>query len=75
MQIMSIDVEPAGETFVTGGLDRIVKVWLYDEGDCIASGAGHAGQINKIKVSPDRERIISVGSEGAIFIWSMPVLQ
>lgn len=58
--------------FVTAGLDRLVKMWLYDEGDCIAVGSGHSGAINKVKISSDNRRIASVGEEGAIFIWKVP---
>jgi len=69
---MSVDVDGSGETFVSGGLDKLVKVWRYDEGDLIATGVGHSGAIQKVKVSPDRRIIVSVGAEGAVFIWSYP---
>ena len=35
-------------------------------------GHGHAGEIIRLAVSPDRQRVVSVGSEGAIFIWKFP---
>jgi WD40 repeat protein len=56
----------------SGGADQLVKVWLYDEGDCIAVGAGHSGAVTKVKISPDRRTVVSVGAEGGIFIWRMP---
>ena len=56
----------------SGGCDNLVKVWLYDEGDCIATGAGHSGAVTKVKISPDRRILVSVGAEGAIMIWKMP---
>ena len=50
----------------------MVKVWNYDEGICLAVGEGHSGYINQIMISPDQKNIVSVGAEGAIFIWKMP---
>lgn len=35
-------------------------------------GIGHSGAITRIKFSPDQKHIVSVGSEGAIFIWDNP---
>ena len=73
-QITSIDIDAEGKGMVSGGLDRLVKVWLYDEGLCVASGAGHSGAISKVRIAPDRRTIVSVGAEGAIFIWRAPEL-
>lgn len=49
-----------------------MKIWNYDEGICYFEGEGHSGSINKVKISPDQRKIITVGSEGAIFFWDMP---
>jgi FOG: WD40 repeat len=46
-----------------------VKVWGYDEGRCFGVGKGHSGVVNKVKFTPDGDKIVSVGAEGAIFIW------
>lgn len=73
-QIMSVDIDADGKTLATGGADKLVKLWLYDEGDLVATGAGHSGTITKVKVSHDRRIIVSVGAEGAIFIWKCPAV-
>jgi cilia- and flagella-associated protein 52 len=61
-----------GEHFVSGGQDKLVKVWNYDEGISHYSGVGHSGNITKIGVAPNQEFIVTVGAEGAIFLWHMP---
>ncbi len=71
-QITSIDIERDGVYFASGGADRLVKVWLYDEGEPVAVGEGHSGAIQKVRISPDKRIVVSVGSEGAIFIWRFP---
>jgi len=47
-------------------------LWDYDEGVCKYIGVGHSGSITSAAIAPDQTFIVSAGSEGAIFIWSMP---
>merc|ERR1711939_678258 len=62
-----------GDFFVSGGADKLVKVWHYDEGMCRFIGVGHSGSINRLAISPDQGICVSVGAEGAICIWAMGV--
>ena len=57
---------------MTGGQDGLLKIWNYDEGVCYYEGEGHSGSITKIKIAPDQKTIISVGNEGAMFLWTTP---
>jgi WD40 repeat protein len=68
-QLNSLSISEDGERFVTGGGDKIVKVFAYDEGVLGARGVGHSGEIAQVVISPDQRTIVSIGSEGAIFIW------
>jgi WD40 repeat protein len=72
VQINSLDIQRNGQHIVTGGQDKFVKLWRYDEGDHVAIGTGHSGAITRVRISPDEKIIVSVGAEGAIFIWEMP---
>lgn len=69
--INSLDISPDSMQFASGGDDKIVKMWDYDEGEIIRTGKGHAGSIKKVKWSPDQKFVTSVGDEGAIFVWKM----
>jgi cilia- and flagella-associated protein 52 len=69
---MSVDIARDGVGFASGGLDKSVKYWLYDEGECVAVGFGHSGAVTKVRISPDRQTIVSVGTEGGIFVWRAP---
>jgi cilia- and flagella-associated protein 52 len=71
-EINALAISKEGEHFVSGGEDKKLKVWNYDEGICYHSGVGHSGSISKIEISPDQRFIVSVGTEGAIFIWHAP---
>ena len=68
-QVSALAIDPDGEALVSGGGDKMVKLWGYDEGNCYAMGAAHSGAVNRLAVTPDKSQIVSVGSEGAIMIW------
>jgi len=68
----SVDIAPDGRLFVTGGDDRLVKVWDFETGDIVAVGKGHCGNIKKAVFAPNQSIIVSVGEEGGIYIWKLP---
>jgi WD40 repeat protein len=71
--LTSIDIEPAeGEFFISAARDRLLKIWHYDDGIVAAIGRGHSGPIRCVKISPDMNQIVSVGSNGDIIFWEMP---
>lgn len=74
-EINALDISAAGDVVVTGGGDKDVKIWGYDEGHCYHVGKGHSGAITKVKFTPDGEKIVTVGAEGAIFIWQNVPIQ
>lgn len=67
-----LDMSKDGKYFVVGGKDKLVKVYLYEEGETVFLGVGHSTEITKIRISPDQKKIVSVGSDGSIFTWSTP---
>lgn len=67
-------IESNGEYFVSGSADKIVKLWHYDDGIVRSIGCGHNGLINSVAISPDNKSVVSVGSEGGIFIWILPII-
>lgn len=68
-ELNSLSTSSDSSFFATGGNDRILKVWDYDRGECIAVGIGHSCSITKVRVSPDQRHVVSVGDEGVVMIW------
>ncbi|XP_071968734.1 cilia- and flagella-associated protein 52 [Engystomops pustulosus] len=70
--INGMDISDSGSHFVTGGDDKLVKVWDYNEGEVTSVGIGHSGSISRIKICPLSKYIISVSTDGAILRWKYP---
>jgi len=71
-ELTTLSISKSGSHYVSGGEDRLVKLWDYDEGVCKYIGVGHSGAITSAKISPDQRNIVSAGAEGAILIWKVP---
>ena len=48
-EINALCITTEGEHCVSGGEDKLVKVWNYDEGICYYQGTGHSGAITKVR--------------------------
>lgn len=52
-EVNTLAITHEGEHFVSGGEDKILRLWGYDEGICYYNGNGHSGGITRIAISPD----------------------
>ncbi|XP_076451553.1 cilia- and flagella-associated protein 52-like [Babylonia areolata] len=70
--INTMDISADRTTFITGGEDRLLKLWDYNGGQVTHVGIGHSNQITTAAICPNQELIISGGQDGAIHIWKYP---
>ena len=56
-EINALAILAEGEHYVSGGEDKIVKVWDYDEGIQYFRGTGHSGAISKVSNRHERYQI------------------
>merc|ERR1712048_170485 len=70
-EVTTLSISKSGSHYVCGGEERLLKLWDYDEGVCKYIGVGHSGAITSAAITPDQTFVVSVGSEGAILIWSV----
>lgn len=68
-EVNALAVDRDGEAIISGGGDKLVKLWGYDEGHCYYIGVAHSGAVTQVAVTPDKSKVVSVGAEGGIFIW------
>lgn len=71
-EVNTLSMSKSGSHFVSGGEERLLKLWNYDEGVCSHIGVGHSRGIKCAAIAPDQSFIVSVGAEGAILIWTTP---
>merc|ERR550514_2714216 len=71
-ELTTLSISKSGSNYVSGGEERLLKLWDYDEGVCKYIGIGHSGSITSAAISPDQSFIVSSGTEGAILIWTVP---
>jgi WD40 repeat protein len=50
-EINALAITKEGEHFVSGGEDKMIKLWSYDEGISYYVGHGHSGSITRVKLS------------------------
>lgn len=70
--INTMDISADSSTFITGGEDRLLKLWKYNEGQVTHVGIGHSNQITTACICPCQNMIISGGEDGAIHLWKYP---
>jgi WD40 repeat protein len=71
-ELTTLDISGSGSHYVSGGEDRLVKLWDYEEGVCKFVGVGHSGPITCCALAPNQSFVVSVGQDAAIFIWAVP---
>lgn len=72
--IRSFAVQPEGKWIVTGGSDRTLRQWAWENGrpsdSPVHQAAAHEGWVEGIAVSPKGETIVSVGADRVVKVWS-----
>lgn len=68
-EVNTLAIDRDGESIISGGGDKLVKLWGYDEGHCYYVGIAHSGAVSAVGATPDKSKIVSVGTEGGIFVW------
>ncbi|XP_031730469.1 cilia- and flagella-associated protein 52 [Anarrhichthys ocellatus] len=70
--INGVHVSQDGGYFVTGGDDKLVKVWDYMKGVVTHVGVAHSSSITSIKICSNSRILISTSADGAILQWRFP---
>uniref|UniRef100_A0A665THZ6 Cilia- and flagella-associated protein 52 n=1 Tax=Echeneis naucrates TaxID=173247 RepID=A0A665THZ6_ECHNA len=70
--INGLHISHDGKHFVTGGDDKLVKLWNYVDGMVTHIGMGHGGSITSVKICSNNRTIVSTSADGAILRWRFP---
>ncbi|XP_014340142.1 cilia- and flagella-associated protein 52 isoform X1 [Latimeria chalumnae] len=70
--VNGMDISQDGKYFATGGDEKLIKLWGYNEGEVTHVGIGHSSSIIRLRICPMGRYIISVSADGAILLWRYP---
>lgn len=62
-------ISPNGKLIASAGDDGVIKLWLADTRQEIATLRGHAGPVTSVAFSPGGEMLASAGTDGSIRLW------
>ena len=70
--ILCMDVSQNGDVLVTGGHDRRLMVWNWDEGVAVGASLKFPGSIRRCKIAPNNKFIAVAGADGSLGFLPMP---
>ncbi|XP_061589430.1 cilia- and flagella-associated protein 52-like [Cololabis saira] len=70
--INALDITQDGRHFVTGGEDKLLKVWDYVTGEVTHVGVGHGSSITRTRICCNNRRVVSTDGGGAVLCWTFP---
>jgi WD40 repeat protein len=67
--VSSIAISADGKRIVSGGEDRIVRIWDIEKCAEIQTLVGHKSQVLSVAFSPNGKRVASGGKDKTIMVW------
>src|SRR4051812_45019736 len=68
--LLAVAFSPDSKTLVSGGSDRLAKLWDVATGSVRADLAGHGGKVLCVAASPDGKLAATAGDDRVIRLWS-----
>jgi len=67
----SVALSPDASRVVTGGSDKLVRLWDLARGECDLTLAGHSGPVNDVCFTPDGRQALSASEDGTVRVWDL----
>ena len=69
--ILSVAISPDGRYAVSGGEDKIVRVWNPNSRECLWSFKGHEDQVLSVAITADGKHAVSGSRDKSIRLWDI----
>ncbi|MET0237849.1 MAG: protein kinase [Kibdelosporangium sp.] len=69
------EFSPDGQTLVTGGSDRLVRLWRVRDGEPTGVLTGHDATVRRVTFSPDGRTLATASQDHALRLWDTASLQ
>jgi WD40 repeat protein len=69
--VSAIAISADGQTLVSGGQDKTIKVWELQTGELKKTLRSDSGAINALAISPDSKTVVSGSGDRLVRIWNI----
>ena len=69
--VRCVAISQDGQFLISGGDDRIVKIWNIHEGEELYTLTGHSESVTSVAISPDGETFASGSVDKTIKLWNL----
>ncbi|WP_169613698.1 AAA-like domain-containing protein [Nodosilinea sp. P-1105] len=68
--VQAVAITPDGQTIVSGGADKSVRLWTDDGTPIGQPFEGHEVGVYSVDITPDGQTIVSGGNDGTVRLWN-----
>ena len=69
--MLSVAIDPTGQTVASGSLDRTIKIWDLKTGRLLQTLDGHSDWVISVAFSPDAKTLVSASKDETIRLWNV----
>ncbi|XP_049883653.1 mitogen-activated protein kinase-binding protein 1 isoform X3 [Pectinophora gossypiella] len=70
--LIKVALDNSGIYLATSSTDKMLSVYDYYSGECMATMYGHSEIVTGLKFTPDCQHLVSASGDGCIFVWRVP---
>nr|XP_032525667.1 uncharacterized protein LOC116776567 isoform X3 [Danaus plexippus plexippus] len=70
--LIKVALDSSGIYLATSSTDKLLSVYDYYSGECMATMYGHSEIVTGLKFTPDCQHLISASGDGCMFVWRVP---
>ncbi len=69
--VTSVAFTPDGNSLISGGADKTVRVWNLADGTQVRTLAGSTGAVQRVAVTANGTRVLAGSADGGVRVWNM----
>jgi serine/threonine protein kinase/WD40 repeat protein len=74
-QVLSFEVEESTGKLLTGGADRVVRMWNLKDGQCEVEARGHQNFVCALTLGSQSQLAVSGDRSGVVILWHLPQME